>query len=72
MEKTKKYFEVFLWNGKVLKIHWEILEENENFLKIKENKTNRIYRIKSYINIIEYNEPKIWNNLFNNLEDEKF
>lgn len=71
MEKTK-YFEVFLINWKVLKIIWEILFEEKGFLKIKELQTNKIYRIKSYINIIEYNEPKIWNNLFDNLEDEKF
>lgn len=67
-----KYFEVFLINWKVLKIIWEILFEEKGFLKIKELQTNKIYRIKSYINIIEYNEPKIWNNLFDNLEDEKF
>lgn len=66
-----KYFEVFLINWKVLKIIWEILFEEKGFLKIKELSTNKIYRIKSYINIIEYNEPKIWNNLFDNL-DEKF
>ena len=71
MEKTK-YFEVFLINWKVLKIIWEILFEEKGFLKIKELQTNKIYRIKSYINIIEYNEPKTWNNLFDNLEDEKF
>ena len=70
MEKTK-YFEVFLINWKVLKIIWEILFEEKGFLKIKELQTNKIYRIKSYINIIEYNEPKIWNNLFDNI-DEKF
>lgn len=57
MEKTK-YFEVFLINWKVLKIIWEILFEEKGFLKIKELQTNKIYRIKSYINIIEYNEPK--------------
>lgn len=71
MEKTKKYFEVFLINWKVLKIIWEILFEKKGFLKIKELPTNKIYRIKSYINIIEYDEPKIWNNLFDNI-DEKF
>lgn len=70
MEKTK-YFEVFLINWKVLKIIWEILFEEKGFLKIKELQTNKIYRIKSYINIIEYNEHKIWNNLFDNI-DEKF
>lgn len=70
MEKTK-YFEVFLINWKVLKIIWEILFEEKGFLKIKELQTNKIYRIKSYINIIEYDEPKIWNNLFDNI-DEKF
>lgn len=70
MEKTK-YFEVFLINWKVLKIIWEILFEEKGFLKIKELQTNKIYRIKSYINIIEYNEPKTWNNLFDNI-DEKF
>lgn len=67
-----KYFEVFLINWKVLKIIWEILFEEKGFLKIKELQTNKIYRIKSYINIIEYNEPKTWNNLFDNLEDGKF
>ena len=67
-----KYFEVFLINWKVLKIIWEILFEEKGFLKIKELQTNKIYRIKNYINIIEYNEPKIWNNLFDNLENEKF
>lgn len=66
-----KYFEVFLINWKVLKIIWEILFEEKGFLKIKELQTNKIYRIKSYINIIEYNEPKTWNNLFDNI-DEKF
>ena len=71
MEKTKKYFEVFLINWKVLKIIWEILFEEKGFLKIKELQTNKIYRIKSYINIIEYNEPKTWNNLFDNI-DENF
>ena len=70
MEKTK-YFEVFLINWKVLKIIWEILFEEKGFLKIKELQTNKIYRIKSYINIVEYNEPKTWNNLFDNI-DEKF
>ena len=70
MEKTK-YFEVFLINWKVLKIIWEILFEEKGFLKIKELQTNKIYRIKSYINIIEYNEPKTWNNLFDNI-NEKF
>ena len=64
MEKTKKYFEVFLINWKVLKIIWEILFEEKGFLKIKELQTNKIYRIKSYINIIEYNEPKTWNFAF--------
>ena len=67
-----KYFEVFLINWKVLKIIWEILFEEKGFLKIKELQTNKIYRIKSYINIIEYNEPKTWNNLFDNLENVKF
>ena len=67
-----KYFEVFLINWKVLKIIWEILFEEKGFLKIKELQTNKIYRIKSYINIIEYNEPKTWNNLFDNLENGKF
>ena len=67
-----KYFEVFLINWKVLKIIWEILFEEKGFLKIKELQTNKIYRIKSYINIIEYNEPKIGNNLFDNIENEKF
>lgn len=72
MEKTKKYFEVFLWNGKVLKIHWEILEENFHFLKIKENKTNRVYRIKDFVNIIETDKNMKSNNLFDNIEEEKF
>ena len=66
-----KYFEVFLINWKVLKIIWEILFEEKGFLKIKELQTNKIYRIRSYINIMEYNEPKTWNNLFDNI-DEKF
>lgn len=67
-----KYFEVFLSNWKVLKIHWEILEENEISLKIKENKTNKIYRIKDFVNIVETEKNMKSNNLFDNIEDEKF
>lgn len=70
--KKQKYFEVFLSNWKVLKIHWEVLEENQSLLKIKENKTNKIYRIKDFINIIETEKNMKSNNLFDNIEDEKF
>lgn len=62
-----KYFEIFLVNWKVLKIFWKIISENDSLVKIKEEKTNKIYRIKEYININEF-EKKPWNNLYENLE----
>ena len=62
-----KYFEIFLVNWKVLKIFWEIIFENNSLVKIKEEKTNKIYRIKEYININEF-DKKTWNNLYENLE----
>ena len=46
--------------------------KNENFLKIKEIKTNRIYRIKDFVNIIETEKNMKSNNLFENIEEEKF
>lgn len=68
-----KYFEIFLSNWKVLKIFWKIIFENDSLVKIKEEKTNKIYRIKEYININEF-DKKPWNNLWNNLYEnlEKF
>lgn len=62
-----KYFEIFLINWKVLKIFWKIIFENDSLIKIKEEKTNKIYRIKEYININEF-DKKTWNNLYENLE----
>lgn len=70
--KKQKYFEIFLSNWKVLKIFWEITFENDSLIKIKENKTNKIYRIKDFINIIESEKNMKSNNLFENIEDEKF
>ena len=70
--KKQKYFEIFLSNWKGLKIFWEITFENDSLIKIKENKTNKIYRIKDFINIIESEKNMKSNNLFENIEDEKF